>query len=284
MERSLLADPVAFGESMFGVKLWSAQKAIIRAILNNRRVAVKAAHSTGKTHAAALLALWYVSRFEDARVVTIAPGWLMVRSVLWSEIHGLLQRAQYRLPFTAVNQMEVKFGPKNMILGLSTNDAARLQGQHSEKLLVIVDEAPGLPAEFWPSIEGTLASGDSRLLMMGNPTLTSGPFFDAFGRSRSAWKTFSISAFDSPNFKGISLERLLKLRDAELDRNAWPFLCTRRWVRERYDEWFNGGIENSPCGPQGCSANFRAIRATPSFRSRCSKRRAALREIPVGIS
>lgn len=111
---------------------------------------------------------------------------------------------------------------------------------------MIVDEAPGLPAEFLPSIEGTLASGDSRLLMMGNPTLTSGPFFDAFGRSRSAWKTFSISAFDSPNFKGISLEKLLKLRDAELDRNTWPFLCTRRWVRERYDEWFNGGIENSP--------------------------------------
>jgi hypothetical protein len=32
----------------------------------------------------------------------------------------------------------------------------------------------------------------------------------------------------------------------ELDNNVRPYLITRRWVRERYDEWFNGGIENSP--------------------------------------
>jgi hypothetical protein len=121
-----------------------------------------------------------------------------------------------------------------------------LQGQHSERLLVIVDEAPGLDPSFWPSIEGTLASGDSRLLMLGNPTVTSGPFYDAFGRSRSAWKTFSISAFDSPNFRNVTLERLLAMSDAELDKNARPFLITRRWVRERYVEWFNGGVENSP--------------------------------------
>jgi phage terminase large subunit len=59
-----------------------------------------------------------------------------------------------------------------------------------------------------------------------------------------------LGRFDSPNFRGVSLERLLKMPDAELDRNPWPFLCTRRWVLERYDEWFNewfnGGVENSP--------------------------------------
>src|ERR1700682_1952860 len=95
---AVLRDPVAFSESVFGVRLWSVPKQILRAIESNRRVAVKAAHSTGKTMTAALLALWYCARYEDARVIIIAPGWLLVRSVLWSEIHGLLAKARYRLP------------------------------------------------------------------------------------------------------------------------------------------------------------------------------------------
>ena len=71
-----LNDPVAFAEAMFGVRLWSTQKEILRSIESNRRTAVKSAHSTGKTMSAALLALWYVTRYEDARVFIIAPGWL----------------------------------------------------------------------------------------------------------------------------------------------------------------------------------------------------------------
>ena len=82
---------------------------------------------------------------------------------------------------------------------------------------------PWADPSFWPAIEGVLASGDSRLLALGNPTITSGPFYDAFGRARSAWKTFSISAFDTPNFRGVTLERLLKMTDAELDKNPLPY-------------------------------------------------------------
>jgi hypothetical protein len=55
VNKNILADPVIFAESMFGVRLWKTQKSILRAIQNNRRVAVKAAHSTGKTQAAALV-------------------------------------------------------------------------------------------------------------------------------------------------------------------------------------------------------------------------------------
>jgi hypothetical protein len=129
---------------------------------------------------------------------------------------------------------------------MSTADSGRLQGQHSARLLVIIDETPAIDPDFWPSIEGTLSSGDSRLLILGNPTVVGGPFYDAFGRNRSSWTTFSISAFDTPNLAGLTVDSLLALPDAELDDNPYPFLTTRRWVRQRHGEWFNGGIENSP--------------------------------------
>jgi hypothetical protein len=214
--RNAYSDLVRFAETVFNVRPWQAQRDILHAIARERRVAVKAAHSTGKTFAAAL---YFACRFRDARIITIAPGWLTTRAVIWSEIHSLLARARYRLPATTLNQTEIRLGPDNLILGLSTNDAARLQGHHAEHLLIIVDEAPGIPGDFWPSIEGIVASGDSHLLLLGNPTLSGGYFYDAFGRNAAAWKRFSTSAFQTPNLEGIELNTLLGLPDDELDHN-----------------------------------------------------------------
>ena len=36
------------------------------------------------------------------------------------------------------------------------------------------------------------------------------------------------------------------MSDEELDDNTHPFLTTRRWVKDRWAEWFNGSPENSP--------------------------------------
>jgi hypothetical protein len=57
---------------------------------------------------------------------------------------------------------------------------------------------------------------------------------------------FRSARYDTPNLAGLTVDSLLALPDAELDDNPYPFLTTRRWVRERHGEWFNGGIENSP--------------------------------------
>src|SRR5262245_7898082 len=81
---------------------------------------------------------------------------------------------------------------------------------------------------------------DVRVLALGNPTIASGPFHDAFTSNRDGWCTFTISAFDSPNLTELSLDDLLNLPDPELDRCPRPYLVTRRWVREKYAEWGPG--------------------------------------------
>jgi phage terminase large subunit len=238
-------DLVDFAEKVFGEELTDGQKKILRAGARSRRVAIKGANGTGKTRVLAILAILFAALYEDVRVLILSPGWLTVRAVIWAEIHSLLQRARYRLPATTLNQTEIRLGPRNLILGLSTNDAVRLQGHHAEHVLVIIDEAPGIEPSFWPAIEGVLAGGDAHIVMAGNPTVPTGPFYDAFTRNRTSWNTLTMSAFDSPNLAGVTLERLLGMSDAELDDNMHP-LTTRRWVRERYPEWFNGSVENSP--------------------------------------
>jgi phage terminase large subunit len=230
MPKNPSSDPVRFAESVFGVELWQTQKEILRAVETERRVAVKACHANGKTFAAAIAALRFAVRHSHSRVITLAPGWLTTRAVIWSEIHSLLARARLRLPTTVLNQTEIRLGPDNLILGLSTNDPTRLQGHHAEHLLIIADEAPGIEPSFWPAVEGILASGDSHLLRLGNPTVSAGYFFDSFGRAAAGWTRFSISAFDTPNLAGVTLEQLLAMDDAELEHDPTPYLTTRRWV------------------------------------------------------
>jgi hypothetical protein len=59
------------------------------------------------------------------------------------------------------------------------NQAVAFQGYHDEHVLFVLDEAPGIPPEILNAIEGTSASGDGRVLMLGNPTIPSGAFYDA---------------------------------------------------------------------------------------------------------
>src|SRR5262249_49560190 len=78
------------------------------------------------------------------------------------------------------------------------------------------------------------------VLALGNPTIASGPFHDAFTSNRDGWCTFTISAFDSPNLAGLTLDELLALTDSALDHCTRHYLVTRRWVREKYAEWGPG--------------------------------------------
>lgn len=178
-----------------------------------------------------------VSRFKDGVVVTTAPTWTQVERVLWGEIHKAAEKSRIR--YTELHKTELKLGPGNFAIGLSTNEGVRFQGFHG-RILIVVDEAPGVDPDIWEAIEGIRAGGDVRVLALGNPTVASGPFYDAFTSNRVGWRTFTISAFYTPNLTGLTLETLLTLSDAELDVSPRPYLVTRRWVREKWHEWGEG--------------------------------------------
>jgi hypothetical protein len=238
---------VATAERLLGVKLTRHQRRILQAVMRSRRVAVASCHSAGKSYVLACLAITFAMMYEDARILVITPGWLMNKAIIWREIDAILERASHRLPILGRTQTELRLGTKNFVIGLSTGDSGRLQGHHSQNLLCIIDEVSALDPDFWPAIEGLLASGNNtRLIISGNPTVAAGPFYDAFSRNRPNWETIQVSAFDTENFDGVTLEDLLRMSEEELDDNRLPFLVSRRWIRERHREWFNGSAENSP--------------------------------------
>jgi hypothetical protein len=246
--RKVVRDPVLFAQHILGVTLWGGEIEILRSIETHRRTAIKACHGVGKTFTLAVVALWWLARYEKGIVLTTSPTQRQVRTQLWVEIHRLVEGA--KVPYPKLNTTELKFrDDHNFALGFSTNQAENFQGYHGKQVLIIADEAPGIEAGIGDAIAGTMAGGKVHVVIAGNPTVPSGAFFDAFSTARGLWNCMTISAFDSPNLEGLSLEGLLRLDPAEvgpLDRNPLPYLVTKRWVFEQYQAWWHGNDGSSP--------------------------------------
>ncbi len=246
--RRVIQDPVLFASQVLGVDLWAREVEIVQTIKSHRRTAIKACHGVGKTFTLAVSALWWLARYPEGIVLTTSSTLRQVRTQLWFEIHRLVERA--RVPFPKLKTTELKFrDDNNFALGFSTDQAENFQGFHGKQVLIIADEAPGIEPGIFDAIAGTMAGGRVHTVMAGNPTIPSGPFFDAFSKERGLWKCLSIDAFDSPNLEGLNLEQLLAMDRAEggpLDDNPFPQLVTRRWVFEQYLAWWHGNESSSP--------------------------------------
>ena len=235
--RQAIKNPVQFTELLLNQRIWSKQQEILASILHSYRTAVKACHASGKTFIAAAAVLWWITTHQEAIAVTTAPTWTQVERLLWGEIRSLVDHA--RIPYPKPSATSLQLSPGRYAMGLSTNEGVRFQGFHGN-VLIVLDEAPGVMPEIYEAIEGIRAGGNVRVLALGNPVIASGPFYDAFSASREGWNLITISAFDTPNLQGLSLENLLAMSEKELDENPLPYLTTRRWVREKYAEWGPG--------------------------------------------
>jgi len=246
--RRVIQDPVLFASHVLGLNLWAREVELLQTIKSHRRTAIKACHGVGKTFTLAVSALWWLARYREGIVLTTSPTLRQVRTQLWFEIHRLVDHA--KVPFPKLKTTELKFRDENnFALGFSTDQAENFQGFHGKQVLIIADEAPGIEPGIFDAIAGTMAGGRVHTVMAGNPTIPSGPFFDAFTKERGLWKCLSIDAFDSPNLKGLNLEQLLAMDPAgggPLDHNPFPQLVTRRWVFEQYLAWWHGNESSSP--------------------------------------
>lgn len=77
-------------------------------------------------------------------------------------------------------------------------------------MLFIVDEASGVADPIMEAVLGTLSGENNKLLMCGNPTRTSGTFFDAFNSDRALYKCHTVSSADSPRTNKENIESLIR--------------------------------------------------------------------------
>ena len=167
----------------------------------HHRVAVKSGNGLGKGFSAAVAVLWYLYTHDPAIVLSTAPTFRQVRYILWRQIHSLYRRAPETLGGRLLDT-RWELGDDRYALGLSADGPDQFQGFHSPNMLIVVDEAEGVSDNIYEAIEAVMTSADPRLLLIGNPTTTSGMFRRAFYEERQIYHCITISALESPNYAG----------------------------------------------------------------------------------
>jgi len=205
-----------------GARPWPKQMEILEAVRDYSRVAVRSCNGSGKTYIAAHAVLWWLMCFPDALVITTAPTEHQVRDVLWREIRRAY-RGHENLIEGKLLRTSLELGDKHYAQGLSTDQPERFQGFHEGHILFVVDEASGVREGIFEAIEGSMTSAGAKLLLLGNPSVLSGTFYEAFHRRRELWHAIHISAFDTPNLLENSV--------------VMPTLVTAKWVEEAKVNW-----------------------------------------------
>jgi hypothetical protein len=200
----------AFAAEVLHLPLYSKQRELIRAVLDHERVACRAGNAVGKTWAAAFLILFWLAGGPGSVVVSTSATEAQLRRVLWRQVGGLFKKTGGYFVGATRTETEILMAPGWFATGFSTDTPEALQGIHAERVLVVVDEASGVDEMMFEAAEGLLATGKSRLLLIGNPLRTSGLFFDAFHTKQDEWHTLTISAYDTPAFTGEEVPRKLQ--------------------------------------------------------------------------
>lgn len=236
-------NPIRWAIERAKVEVWSKQREILQAVRDHPRVAIRSCHSAGKSYTMGLLCCWWVDAHPagEARVISTAPTSKQVDAVLWNEInqhHSRLNLAGH------TNKREWYLGKFLAALGRKPPDhvEAAFQGLHARYLLVIFDEAYGIPLHLWNEGSSLASNENARMVAVGNPD-GSGQFEDIC-KPGSGWHVIHISYEHTPNFTDEPVSD--KLRE---------MLISPGWVEDRRKVW----------GPQSalfqskCEGNFPTV-------------------------
>ena len=231
-----MTDPVRFQEKFLGRKLWAKQQELCRAITTHPSVAVKGCHGSGKTFAVSGMVPYELTGQDESIVLIMAPTLRQVKTV-WGEITAAISASKIRYPEPTTTRWEIS--PKCYAQGFSSSKGVNAQGFHGRRVTIFADEAIGISSDIWDAIEGIRSAGDVRLVTLCNPTVPAGPVYESFTKLRGTpgHCCITISAFDTPNLAGLTLESLMALPEDQLDYAPFPWLTRRRWVREMYHKW-----------------------------------------------
>lgn len=231
-----LTDPAAWVSDVLGKHVWSKQREVLESLVDHTHTAVVSCNGMGKSAIAGMAGAWWVSVHDPYEVALIAsaPTYPQIARVLFRELkdnHKVAAMRGFSLP-GHINQSEewklddeygtlVGFGRRPA----DTDIVSAFQGIHRRYVMVVLDEAGGIPTDLYTAAEAVTTTADSRVLAIGNPDRRGTEFHRIF-REDTTWNKIKVSAFDTPNFTNESIPEDLK-----------PLLIQPSWVERQKIAW-----------------------------------------------
>lgn len=198
-------NPVAFVQEVLGVDPDPWQKEFLEAVARgHRRISIRSGHGVGKSTTASWAMLWYLLTRYPVKVVVTAPTSAQLYDALFAEVKRWVKELPpsiSELLEVKSERIELKASPTEAFISARTSRAEQpeaLQGIHSDNVMLIADEASGVPEQVFEAAAGSMSGHEAVTLLLGNPVRSSGFFYDTHTRLANEWWTKKVSCVDSP--------------------------------------------------------------------------------------
>ena len=198
-------NPVLFVKEVLGATPYDYQEEFLNAISDGeRKMSVRSGHGTGKSTSASWAMLWFLLLRFPNKVVVTAPTSSQLFDALFAElkrwINELPPHLQQLLTVKS-DRVELTSAASEAFISARTSRAETpeaLAGVHSENVLLVVDEASGVPEKVFEAAAGSMSGHSATTLLLSNPTRSSGTFYESQTRMSKSWWTRRWSCVDSP--------------------------------------------------------------------------------------
>jgi len=179
------------------------------------RLARASGHGIGKSALIAMLVKWGLDTGIDTRILVTAntENQLITRTapeiVKWSRLaitHDWF-RPQASALVSAMPGHDRSWRCDLVTWSASGSEAFAGLHNQGKRLILIFDEASGIPPKIWEVALGALTDAGTEIIFLafGNPTQSTGPFRECFGAHRHLWHTAQI---DSRTVEGTNRKYL----------------------------------------------------------------------------
>ena len=198
-------DPVLFVKEVLGATPYDYQAEFLDALASGeRKMSVRSGHGTGKSTTSSWAMLWYVLLRFPNKVVVTAPTSGQLFDALFAELKRWINELPPQLQVLLTvksDRVELAAAPAEAFISARTSRAETpeaLAGVHSENVLLVVDEASGVPEKVFEAAAGSMSGHSATTILLSNPTRSSGTFFESQTRLASTWWTRRWSCVESP--------------------------------------------------------------------------------------
>ena len=148
--------------------------------------------------------LWFLLTRFPVKIVVTAPTSAQLFDALFAEVKRWINEspeAVKQLLEVKSDRVSLKAAPSEAFISCRTSRAETpeaLQGVHADNVMLICDEASGIPEAVFEAAAGSMSGENAATLLLGNPTRGSGFFFDTHHRLSGEWWTRRVNCEDSP--------------------------------------------------------------------------------------
>jgi phage terminase large subunit len=201
-------DRVAFVREVLAVqKIEPWQEKVLRLLdAGETRISIRSGHGVGKTTLLAWVCEHFLFTRYPAKIAVTAPSATQLFDALAAETKMWLKKAEATVPaFTGLfeatsDRVFLKAQPEAVFLTYRTSrkeSPEALQGIHADNVLLIADEASGVPEAVFEAAAGSMSTEGSITILAGNPTRATGFFHATHTKLRHIWKSIKVACFES---------------------------------------------------------------------------------------